>query len=302
MSPATQTFATFMSWLNTPKGFLYCLAAMALLGVGLGLFSSTMTIAWRELKRFFRAPSSYLILAMFLFYQGMIFFMLVHLLNSPNAEPSPPMRWFFGGVIWFYPIFVFVVAMLTQGLLASEQRSRTIESLMTAPVHEFEVVLGKFIGAMGFFLFMWMWTLVYIFILKSVGHGQKINPGPVLSGYVGTLLICGLGVAFGLLCSSLTRDSKLAGMSTVIGLLLVFIAKLMLVFDVLKTQGDKPGKVMGIVSSDWLFKVLEHTMIINFMDDFSQGIVDSRNVIYLLTGTALCLFVAVRVMQLRKWR
>ncbi len=302
MMGAAQTFASFVSWMNSPKGFIYALVGLAAVLVLLGVFTSTLTIAWRELKRFFRAPSSYLILAMFLFYQGMIFFMLVHLLNSPNAEPSPPMRWFFGGVIWFYPIFVFVVAMLTQGLIATEQRTRTIESLMTAPVHEYEVVLGKFIGAMGFFAFMWLWTIVYIIILKTVGGGQKINPGPVMAGYVGTLLICGLGVAFGLLCSALTRDSKLAGMSTVIGLLLVFIAKLMLVFDVLKTQGDKPGKVMGLVNAEFLFKVLDHTMIIDFMDDFSQGIVDSRNVIYLLSGTALCLFVAVRVVQLRKWR
>jgi ABC-2 type transport system permease protein len=75
-----------------------------------------------------------------------------------------------------------------------------------------------------------------------------------------------------------------------------------MVFDVVKTQGDKPGKFMGIVSSEWVIKLLEHTMIIDFMDDFSQGIVDSRNVIYLLSCTALCLFAAVRVVQLRKWR
>ncbi|MFH2005813.1 MAG: ABC transporter permease [bacterium] len=302
MTNVVHSLGSAVTWLNSPKGFLALMGALVAVLVLLGLFTSTMTIAWRELKRYFRSPASYLVLAMFLLYQGVVFFMLISLLNGPNADPSPPMRWFFGGVIWFYPVFVFVVAMLTCSLLTSEQRERTIETLMTAPVRESEVVLGKFLGTMGFFVFMWLWTLVYIIILSNVGAGQKINPGPVLSGYVGTLLICALGVSFGLLCSALTRDLLLALMATVIGLKLVFIVKLMMVFGVLKTPGDKPGRFMGLISSDWINRVFEHTMIIDFMDDFSQGIVDSRNVIYLLSATALFLFAAVRVLQLRKWR
>lgn len=302
MSSVVYTSGSLASWLNTPKGFLVTLFGLLVVLVLLGLFTSTMTIAWRELKRHFRSVPSYLVLAMFLLYQGVVFFMLIHLLNTPNAEPSPPMRWFFGGVIWFYPLFVFVVSILTCQLLATEQRERTIEPLMTAPVRESEVVLGKFIGTMGFFMFMWACTLVYIVILKYAGGGQKINPGPIMASYVGTLLISGLGVAVGIFFSSVTRDIILALAATFISLFLAFIAKLLMVFDVVKTQGDKPGKFMGLISSDWVIKILEHSLIIDFMDDFSQGIVDSRNVIFLLTVTALCLFAAVRVLQLRKWR
>lgn len=302
MSTTAYTLGSLASWLNTPKGFLVTMVGLVAVLVLLGFFTSTMTIAWRELKRHFRSTPSYLVLAMFLLYQGVVFFMLIHLLNTPNAEPSPPMRWFFGGVIWFYPLFVFIVSILTCQLLATEQRERTIEPLMTAPIHESEVVLGKFIGTMGFFMFMWAWTIAYIVILKYAGGGQKINVGPIMASYVGTMLISGLGVALGLFFSSITRNIILALTATTISLFLAFIAKLLLVFDVVKTQGDKPGKFMGIISSEWVVKILEHTMIIDFMDDFSQGIVDSRNVIYLLSGTALCLFAAVRVLQLRKWR
>lgn len=299
---AAHTLGSLTTWLNSPKGFLFTLLGLVAVLVALGLFTSTMTIAWRELKRHFRSVPSYLVLAMFLLYQGVVFFMLIHLLNTPNAEPSPPMRWFFGGVIWFYPLFVFVVSILTCQLLATEQRERTIEPLMTAPVRESEVVLGKFIGTMGFFMFMWAWTLVYIVILKHVGGGQQINPGPIMASYFGTLLISALGVAVGIFFSSVTRNIILALAATFISLFLAFIAKLLTVFDVVKTQGDKPGKFMGIISSDWMVKILDHILIIDFMDDFSQGIVDSRNVIFLLSGTALCLFAAVRILKLRKWR
>jgi ABC-2 type transport system permease protein len=263
---------------------------------------SAFQIAWRELKRYFRSPSSFLILAMFLFYQGLVFYLLVRVLNRPDAPHSPPMRWFFGGVIWFYPVFVFLVAMLTQGLLADEQRSRSIETLMTAPVRESEVVLGKFLGAMGFFVFMWLWTLLYVWLLSSMSKGQGINAWPIVSGYLGTLLIGMLGISFGIFCSSLTRDTMFAGMATVIGLLMIFILKLMSMWDIFSVPGDQPGKLLGIISPDTLKAVVEYVMIIDYMDDFSKGIVDTRYVIFLVSGTALFLFSAVRILQQRKWR
>lgn len=294
--------ASFASQLNTPTGFFWMLGGLALLLVLLGLTTHTLTIAWRELKRHFRAPESYLILAMFLLFQGLVFFMLITVLNRPDAPHSPPMRWFFGGVIWFYPIYVFVVALLTADLITDEQRFRTIETLMTAPVRESEVVVGKFLGAMGFYLFLWLWTLSYVLILSTVSKGQSFSAGPILSGYVGTLLIGALGISFGILCSSISRNLKFAISLTGVGLLLVFIVKIMLLWDIFKTTAGEKGRFLGIVSATWLQKAFEHGLIIDFMDDFSKGIVDTRHVVFLLSGTAFCLFAATRVVQLRKWR
>lgn len=296
------TIASFASKVSSPAGFLWALMALVGLLVLLGFFTNTITIAWRELKRHFRAPESYLILAMFLLFQGLVFFMLISVLNRPDAPHSPPMRWFFGGVIWFYPIYVFVVALLTADLVTDEQRFRTIETLMTAPVRESEMVVGKFLGAMGFYVFLWMWTAAYVLVLSTVSKGQSFSAGPILSGYVGTLLIGGLGISFGILCSTISRNLKFAISLTVVGLLLVFIVKIMMLWDIFKTTAGEKGRFLGIVSASWLQKAFEHALIIDFMDDFSKGIVDMRHVVFLLTGTAFCLFAATRVVQLRKWR
>ena len=85
MSTAPHTFGSLATWLNTPKGFLVTMVGLVIVLTLLGLFTSTMTIAWRELKRHFRSLPSYLVLAMFLLYQGIVFFMLIHLLNTPNG-------------------------------------------------------------------------------------------------------------------------------------------------------------------------------------------------------------------------
>lgn len=263
---------------------------------------STFHIAWRELKCYFRAPASYLILAMFLAYQGAVFYLLIKVLNRPDVPHGAPMRWFFGGIIWFYPIYVFLVAMLTASLLAREQKTGSIERLMTAPIREIEVVLGKYLGAMGYFVFMWVWTLLFVVILMKMSKGQALNTGPILSGYLGCLLLGSLGISLGVFFSSLTKDTLLAGMATAFVLLYVFILKLMLLWGIFQTQGPKPGKILGLVSAETLQKIVEYLMIIDYMDDFSKGIVDTRYVVVLVSATLLFLFAAVRALQLRKWR
>jgi ABC-2 type transport system permease protein len=298
----THSLASFVGKVNSPTGFFWILALLAVALILLGLFTNTMHIAWRELKRHFRVPESYLILAMFLLYQGLVFFVLITVLNRPDAPHSPPMRWFFGGVIWFYPIYVFVVALLTADLLTDEQRFRTIETLMTSPVRESEVVLGKFLGALGFYSFMWLWTLSYVWILSAVSKGQSFQAGPILSGYLGALLVGSLGLAFGILCSSISRNLRFAMSLTGIGLLMVFIVKIILIWDIFKSSAGDKGEFLGIISAAWLNRLFEHTLIIDFMDDFSKGIVDMRHVVFLVSGTVFCLFAATRVVQLRKWR
>lgn len=294
--------ASLVTTLNSPVGLIWMLVAITVILALLGLFTNTLTIAWRELKRHFRAPESYLILAMFLLFQGLVFFMLIGVLNRPDAPHSPPMRWFFGGVIWFYPIYVFVVALLSGDLIVDEQRFRTLETLMTAPVRESEVVVGKYLGAMGFYAFLWLWTTAYLLILSTVSKGQSYSVWPILSGYFGTMLIGSLGIAFGILCSSISRNLRFAIALTGVGLLLVFIVKIMTLWDLFKSTAGEKGKFLGIISASWLQKVLERGLIIDFMDDFSKGIVDTRHVVFLVAGTAFCLFAATRVVQLRKWR
>ncbi|MCD6496965.1 MAG: ABC transporter permease [Deltaproteobacteria bacterium] len=140
---------------------------------------NTGSIAWRELKRYFRAPSSYVILGLFLVYQGLVFYIAVRYLNDPNAPHGAPMKFFFGGPFWFWPLECFIIAIITMDTMADEQIRRTIEPMLTVPVHESELVIGKFLGALGFFVFLWVGTFMYVVML--VAHAQGIHPASVMN-------------------------------------------------------------------------------------------------------------------------
>lgn len=167
---------------------------------------NTMSIAWREVKRYFRSPSSYIILALFLLYQGLIFYIVVRYLNDPRAPHGAPMKFFFGGPFWFWPLECFIIAIITMDTLAEEQIRRTIEPLMTAPVHEVELVLGKFLGALGFFIFLWIWTFLYVIMM--VCHVQTVRVEPVL--------VLGLLGGFGAMWALLLVSTRKAGISGII--------------------------------------------------------------------------------------
>ncbi len=157
---------------------------------------NTLAVAWRELKRYFRSPASYVILAAFFLYQGLIFYIAVRYLNDPAAPHGAPMKFFFGGPFWFWPLECFIIAIITMDTIASEQQHRTIEPMLTAPVHEVELVVGKFLGALGFFVFLWLGTLAYVLMLVVHAHGVSGQSVVALGLYGGwALLWVLLGVA-----------------------------------------------------------------------------------------------------------
>ena len=114
------------------------------------------------------------------------------------------MRTLFDWMVWF---LVFIVPVLCMGLIAQEWASGTIETLMTAPVGETDVVVGKFLGALGFLLVLLAPTLLYVVLLSIYGPPDY---GPIFSGYLGIVLVGALFLAVGLFCSSLTRSQVVA--------------------------------------------------------------------------------------------
>ena len=175
---------------------------------------NTSSIAWRELKRYFRSPSSYVILALFLVYQGLVFYIAVRYLNDPNAPHGAPMKFFFGGPFWFWPLECFIIAIITMDTMADEQIRRTIEPMLTVPLHESELVLGKFLGALGFFVFLWIGTFMYVVML--VAHSQGINPASVM--------LLGLFGGFAALWLFLSVGTKRIGFSGVAAWLMTALA------------------------------------------------------------------------------
>src|SRR5439155_1455616 len=144
-----------------------------------------LAIVGREWRAYFFSPLAYVILAAFLLMNGMIFAAIVSFLNTPGAPKGQALPFLFTNT-YFWIFNLFVVPIITMRLFAEERKSGTIETLLTSPVSETTVVLGKFTGALGFFLTLWAPTLVYVLILRSQ---TPIDLGPVAAGYLAIALI-----------------------------------------------------------------------------------------------------------------
>jgi ABC-2 type transport system permease protein len=234
----------------------------------------------RELRAYFFSPLAYVVLFFFLAVNGVIFIYLVGQLSDPRAGGGPPLGYFFRAT-WL--MLLLLGPLLTMRLVSEELRSGSIEVLMTAPVTETEVIVGKFLAALAFYAFLWLPTLAYGAVISAY---EKVDWGPIAAGYLGILLIGSLFLAIGIFASSTTRSQLLAAMMT--GALL-FILFLMGVFE-------------EMVNNDVLKKVLGYGSLWNHIDEFASGIVDTRRLMFYLSGTLFFLFLASRALADKKWR
>jgi ABC-2 type transport system permease protein len=193
------------------------------------------------------------------------------------------MQYFFGGTILFWIAVLGVTAAATMRLIAEERRSGTLEPLLTAPVTSTEVVLGKYLASLGFFVALWVPTLVYVAILRGYADARP-EWGPIVSGYLGTFLEGGAFLAVGLLASAMTRNQLVAFI-----LAFVFAWAIMLV-----------GVLESMVASDWLKATFKYVHLFRQMDDFGRGIVDTRHLAFLLSLTGFSLFATVKVLDSRR--
>ena len=163
--------------------------------------SRATVIARRELASYFHSPIAYVAMFLFLVVAGYAF--------RQDFQPGQPatMRAIFAQMVW---LFVAILPVLCMGLLAQEWATGTIETMMTAPVREYEVVLGKFLGSFLFFLVLLAPTLLFLVMLAVYGRPDY---GPIFSGYLGLILVGALFIAIGLFCSSLTRSQVVAAVS-----------------------------------------------------------------------------------------
>src|SRR5882757_9717522 len=142
-------------------------------------------IAKRELSSYFYSPVAYVAMTLFLLLGGFFFL--------SDFTPGQPveMRHTFERMLW---LMVVIIPILGMGLLAQEWATGTIETMMTAPVTDTEVVLGKFLGSLSFFLVLLAPTLVYVLLLRIFG---QLDFGPIISGYLGIVLVGSLYIAIG---------------------------------------------------------------------------------------------------------
>ncbi|MEA2603206.1 MAG: gliding motility-associated transport system permease protein [Acidobacteriota bacterium] len=234
----------------------------------------------RELRAYFFSPLAYVVLFFFLVVNGIIFVYLIGQLNDPRSAGGPPLKYFFSAS-WL--MLLLLGPVITMRLVSEELRSGSIEVLMTAPVTEGQVIGGKFLASLTFYGFLWLPTLAYAGMISLY---EKVDWGPVLAGYLGILLIGSLFLAVGIFASAMTRSQLLAAMMTAALLFLLFLL----------------GVFEELVNNDVAKKALGYVSIWNHIDEFANGIVDTRRLVYYLSGTLFFLFLASRALEDKKWR
>ncbi len=235
-----------------------------------------VTVAERELRAQFVSPIAYGVLTLFLMLSGIMFWMMNFM---PGAESS--VRPVFGQ--WMLLLLLFILSMLTMRLLSEEFRSGTIETLMTAPISDAEVILGKFVGVLVFYLVMLAATLIYPVLVALYG---PLDVGLTFSCYIGLLLAGSLYIAVGVFFSACTRNQVVAGSASFI---------LLAIFTFLSSY-------LGASQEGTVRVVLQHLSIAEHYEGFLRGLIDTSHVVFFLSVTALFLFFATKALEFRRWR
>ena len=237
----------------------------------------------REFTAFFHSPIAYVLLTIAAVLNGVVFLLVIDFLSDPRAPHGAAMQMLFGGTIFFWIIVIVLTPLITMRSIAEERHSGTLETLLTAPISDVQVVLAKYFAAVGFYVVLWLPTLAYPLLLSSY---SDLDLGPILSGYLGTLGVGMMFTAVGLLGSSLTRNQIIAALISFGAIMLMFVIG---IFDFMA----------GETSPD---SVLHYVNLWTHMEDFGRGIVDTRHLTYYGSVSLLALFCTVQVVQLRRWR
>ncbi|MDP3722870.1 MAG: ABC transporter permease [Candidatus Omnitrophota bacterium] len=247
-----------------------------------------MTALWalttRELKAFWYSPIAYVVGGLFLFLQGFVFQTLLLVLNDPRVDPSLTMaEMFFGATFYYWFAVLIMVPLLTMRTFSEEKRTGTIELLLTAPVTDLQVVVAKFLGAWLVYLLLWAPTVVFFVVLRAL---TRFDWAPVFTGYLGTALLGGVLVAVGLLASSLTRNQVIAAVLTFVAILLLFSVGILDVF----------------VRDPQTSVIIKYLSLIEHLQHFSKGLLDTRPICFYLSLSLICLFLTGRVISNPRWR
>ncbi|MCH8806638.1 MAG: ABC transporter permease subunit [Planctomycetes bacterium] len=237
---------------------------------------NTAAIMQRELLSLFCSPVAYIVLMGFLIATGVIAWV------TSAFEPGAPatLRTVFTGTMFVLVIFVPAISMRT---ISEEYRSGTFESLMTAPVSDFQLVLGKYLATMVFYLIMIAGTLVYPIMMMIFGSPSL---GVAFSGYLGLIAVGSAFMAVGIFASSLTRNQIVAWiLGTIPLVLLVLFGQFFVQFF--------EGRLRSFFQS---------LNIVRRFDQFNRGLISSEDVVFFLGVTVLFLFLAVKVVESRRWR
>jgi ABC-2 type transport system permease protein len=246
-----------------------------------------LTLTRRELASFFVSIAGYIIIAAALFQMGLSFVILVKALHA-EATPLPITELFYI-TPFFWLILLLSAPVITMRLFALEKYSGTFETLMTTPVGDLPVVLAKFTAALIFYMVMWLPLVCFIlFLRRYMSDPGVVDLGTLSSTYLGIFLVGCVYMSLGCLASAVTRNQIIAAMlGFAIGITLFLLSFL---------TESLPLK------SGWVAGLFSYIAMVDHMQDFARGVVDTRYVVFYLSLTILFLFLTYRVIESRRWK
>ncbi len=237
---------------------------------------AALSIAAREWAALFRLPIGWVVTALYLAIAGLVFGLVV-------LEPGGPasLRAFFSVSGW---LLLPVVPAVSMRLISEELRTGTIEPLLTAPVSDWSVALGKYLGGVGFLLTMLAPTLVYVLVLYATAEPAP-DPGPIVAGYLTLALTGMLYLAAGLFFSTLTSSQTLAYLGTMFLLLLLLLAP---------------------AGAEWAPERLRPALYALALGlrigDMAKGVIDLAHAVFFLSGAAFFVVLSALSIESRRWR
>ncbi|HPR18379.1 MAG TPA: ABC transporter permease subunit [Candidatus Cloacimonadota bacterium] len=234
----------------------------------------TAILAKKELKGYFNSPAAYIVLVIFLLLSGWFFASPLFINNSAD------LRSLFGIV----PIvYLFFVPAVTMNLISRENSSGTLETLSTLPIRESQIIMGKFWASLELIGIGLVFTLLHLITIIILG--SNIDFGAIFCGYIGLLLLGALYSAIGLFASTVTNNQIVA-----------FIISFFIVFFLFIIQYS-----LFFIPS-FLTEFFQYISTGYHFDNISRGVIDTRNLIYFLSGTALFIKLSISILESRKWK
>jgi ABC-2 type transport system permease protein len=251
--------------------------------------NNVLAIAQKEMRSYFASPIGYVIIGLFALLFGWFFYAYLGFFvrsseqmmmggQTPNVNQQMIRLLLLNSAV----IILFIMPMITMRTYSEEKRSGTIELLLTSPVSDVEIILGKFFGAMGLYAGMLGVTLLYIAILFWYGNPEW---KPIAAGYLGLLLMGGCFISVGLLVSSLTKNQIVAGVATFAVFLFLWVINW-----IGETAGPTAREVVSYLS------ITEH------FDDFARGVIDTKHLVYYLSFITFGLFLTAKSVDSERWR
>ena len=252
--------------------------------------NNILAIANKELRSYFASPIAYIVLGFFAVLYGWFYVTILDYFVRASMQMNQfgpqsmninqqMIRLLLQNVT---VLLLFVLPMITMRTYAEEKRSGTIELLLTSPLTDFQIIMGKFLGALALYAVMLLITMVHIGLLFVYG---KPEWKPIVSAYLGLLLMGGCFISVGLFISSLTKNQIVAVMATFAVFLFLWVINW-----------------IGSFSGPQVEKITSYLSIIEHFDDFAKGVIDTTHVIYYVSFMTFGLFLTAKSVDSERWR